>query len=706
MTTIINVLKNKHLPFLFAIPLFFSVYHYEGIVHDAVLYVTQYVYSINPLRFLGDPAFEFGNQDSLGFFSPIFGFFLELFGVSTGAFVYTILMQFACFVVVVFLVKSLLRRINQSIWVLPVTILLPVFFAHGIEFSHVSFFHYIELYACSRTLSTVLGMIALICLFDQKKLLSFFFILAGTAIHPITAGWCLPFWMFYFFPKTRIPVLVISLLFPLTFLLHWKTFDFFPEDWLIRPLVFSPSYELIAKNILLFVFFLILAIKFLSKEIRRISVALCLLIFIGFYWYIWGGAGEHIFLYQVQPWRVVWLPSIIAVPLGICSLTSSLRKAMRGKCITTADLAVILLLLSFLASRNLILISGIALILVVNKAKSISLKGWIGIFAAILFVGFLVQQYLTWCLQDFPSFFGFNYIEFYRIRDSFLFYQFAFSVAFIVYFVKQKKFIPAIILILYVFFSRFMLLPVLALFLAFFPKENKLKYFGGVLIIIVLMLFDGLIDVETRRQTLIEGVSRSFPWISIAAAMSLASIGFVKKFSYWGITVWLLVCSAVAVFCYNSYSVQWQKTESQIDKYLHESIFPQIRERGKMLFFVTGELGVEPRLQFLTGSYLSRSTVVGSVFSKEHYRTGLERSHLLYLRERASQVKEYYVYSAILQKLAEPDTLIDRVKFLCGLNEISHLVTDKTPLPFVKEDSAMVRTDQKVFLYGCTPSNR
>ena len=701
MITITNVLKNKYLPFLFAVPLFFSVYHYEGIVHDAILYVTQYVYSIDPLRFWSDPAFEFGNQDSLGFFSPFFGIFLELFGVSAGAFVYTILMQFAWFVVAVFFVKSLLCRIKQTIWVLPVTILLPVFFAHGIGFSRVAFFHYIELYACSRTLSTVLGMISLIFLFHQKKILSLFFIFAGTAIHPITAGWCLPFWMFYFFPKTRIPILVISLLFPLTFLLHWKAFDFFPKDWPARPLVFSPSYELVAKNILFFVFFMILAIKSVSKEIRRISVALCSLIFIGFYWYIWGGAGEHIFLYQVQTWRALWLPSIIAVPLGICSLTSSLRKAMKGECVTTVDLGVMLLLLSFLVSRNLILISVVALVLGINKAKVISLKGWIGIFAIFLFAGFLVQQYLTWCLQGFPMFLGFKYVEFYRIRDLFLFYQLVFSVAFVVYFVIHRKFIPAIILILYVFFSHFMLLPVLALFLAFFPKENKLRCCGGAFIIVTLMMLDGVIDVETRRSTLIEGMGRSFPWISIAAATSLASIVFIKKISYWGITVWLILCSAVAAFCYNNYSVQWQETESQVDQYLHESIFPQIKERGKMLFYVPGEFEDEPRLQFLTGSYLSRSTLIGSVFSREHYRTGLERSHLLYLRKRAPQIEKYYVYSDILQKIAEPDTLIDRAKFLCGLNEITHLVTDKTPLPFVKEDSAMVREDQKVFLYGC-----
>ena len=703
MVALTHVLKNKYLPFLFALPLVFSVCHYEGVVHDAILYVTQYVFSIDPLRFWGDPAFEYGNQDSLGFFSPILGIFLELLGVSTGAFIYTILMQFIWTLVAVFFVKSLLRRINQSAWLLPVTILLPAFFAYGIEFSHVSFYHYIESYACSRSLSTILGMAALIFLFNQKKILSLLFIFAGTAIHPITAGWVLPFWMFYFFPKTRIPVLVLSLVFPLTCLLHWKTFDFLPEDWLARPLAFHPDYELVAKDFALVAFFVILAKKTLSEEIRRISISLCLLILIGFYWHIWGGAGEHLFLYQVQTWRVVWLPSIIAAPLGICCFKDVLRKLQKGKCATTFDLGMMLLLLSFFAPRNVIFVSVLALILTMNRARLVSLKGWIGTFAVFLFVGYLVQQYLTWCLQGFPMFFGFKYAEIYRVRDSFLLYHFVFSIIFVVYFVVHRKILPAIILVLYMFFSRFMLLPVLALFLAFFPKENKWRFWGGVLVIVVMMLFDGLIDVESRRMTLIEGMCRSFPWICIASTMSLASVFLTKKFSYWSIAVWLLLCSVVAVISYSSCSFKKGEDDAQIDQYLHESIFPQVKERGKMLFYVSGQNEVEPRLQFLTGSYLSRSTLVGSVFNKGHYRVGLERSHLLYLRERAPKLQKYYVYGDILPKFANLDTLVDRVNFLCGLNEITHLVSDRTPLPFVKEDSAMARKDQKVFLYGCPP---
>ena len=701
MIAIINVLKNKYLPFLFAVPLFLSVYHYEGLVHDAVLYVTQYVYSIDPARFAYDPAFAFGNQDSLGFFSPFFGVFLELFGVSFGAFIYTILMQFAWIVVAVFCVKSLLRRINQSIWILPVTILLTVFFTHGMEFAHVHFFRYVETYACSRSLSVVLGMMGLVFLFNQKKFLSFLFILVGTVMHPITAGWCLPFWMFYFFPKTKTPVLIASLIFPFSYLLHLGPLDILPPDWLSRPLAFRPDYTDVSKLILLIVFFVIQARSSLNIEVKRISVPLIFLSFISFYWNVWGGYGEHIFLYQVQPWRFVWLPSLIAAPLGICCVKDVMRKMMKGNEVTTHDLSVLVLVLSFFSPRNLILVSALAVLLMIKKAKIISLKGWIVIFASFLLAGYLVQQYLTWCLQGFPSFLGFNYMELYRIRDAFLFYQFAFSVAFIVFFIVYRKYIPAGIMVLSIFLSQFMLLPVLSLFIAFFPKTNKIKYWGGILAIIPLMLFDGLIDVEVRRMTLIDGMCRSFPWICIASALSLASIASVKRISYWGMTSWLVVCSVIAVACYNNYSVKWQKKESRIDQYLHETIFPQVKERGKMLFYVSGEFEMEPRLQFLTGSYLTRSTLVGMILNKENYQVGLERSHLLYLKEKAPQLKKIYGFGEILSKLAVSDTLVDRVNFLCNMNEVTYLVTDQAPLPFVKEDSIKVRIDQEVFLYRC-----
>lgn len=700
MMSIIKILKNRYLPFLFAIPLFFSEYFYKGVLQDAVLYVTQYVNSIDSTRFLGDPAFAFGNQDSMGFFSPIFGLFIEFLGVAKGAFAYTFLMQTLWIVVFVFLIKSLLRSIKQRLWVLPVILVLTIIFANGMGFSHIFFFDYLPSYACSRSLSIVLGMAALALIFNQKKMLSLIFILIGTAIHPITAGWTLPFWMFYFFPKTKIPVAIVSALFPFSFVLHCGVFDIIPKDWIARPLELTVD-ESVSRYTLLLVFLGLQILRTHSAEIRRIVQSLFILTAIAFYWDLWGGYGEHLFLYQVQPWRAIWVPSLISAPLAVCCVKDSICNIVRTSSVSSYDLAMVLLLVSFFTTNNIIAVSLVAAALLVIRERSVTEKGFVATFAFVLLGGYLVQQYLTWCLQDFPAFFGFNYVEVCHLRDSFLFYLFVAVACFTVFFVQKKQFVPAILLILSVFLSRFMLLPVLPLFLYFFPKENKIKYWGGMVLIVIVIVFDGLIDVEARRSTMIDGMPWTFTWACVASIISYVTIYMTRWTSYYGIAIWILVCSIVAVISYNNHSANWLGKETVLDRYLHKPIFPQVKDRGRMLFYVSGPYIKEPRLQFMTGSYFTRAVLLGSIFNREHYRAALERSHLLYWKELRPQSDRFFTISDVIGKFANLDSLIDRVNFLCEVNEISHLVTDKISLPFAKEDSAMVNDSQMVFLYGC-----
>ena len=221
------------------------------------------------------------------------------------------------------------------------------------------------------------------------------------------------------------------------------------------------------------------------------------------------------------------------------------------------------------------------------------------------------------------------------------------------------------------------------------------------MLIVVMAAFDGMFDVETRRQTLFGGLPLCFPWVCFATAASFASIWLSKRFSYLSVSIWLMVCGVVAVMNYCIDCKKSLETEQQLDRYFHDSVFPQVKERGRMLFYVSGTYVSEPRLQFMTGSYFTSSVNVGAVFSKGHYRTALERSHLLYQKDYALQSHEFFHYEEVVNKLADVDTLIDRIFFLCGMGEITHLVTDKTGLPFVAEDSTMVNGNQKTYLYGC-----
>ncbi len=696
----LNVLKNKYLPFLFALPLFFCVYHYNGIIVDAVLYVTQYINSVDPARFVGDPAFEFGNQGALGFFSPIFGLFLEPLGVSVGAFVYTLTMQFAWIVAAVFMIKALLRLTWQRLWILPTTIMFVVFFSIGMGFSGIRFFQYVSTYACSRSLSIALGIGALALLFNQKKLLSLLFVLAGTAIHPITAGWCLPFWMFYYFPKTRIPVFVFSLIFPFSFLLHTGRLDQFPSDWLERPLPFSPNYEIISRFVLLFVFYAILFWRSRNTQVKRISFSVCLLTLIVCYWDAWGGFGEHIFLYQVQPWRAAWLLSVIAVPLGVCAIKDSIRAIVKCGTATTHDLGMAFFVVSFLTRGNVLLVTVVAGILLMRQKKTLALKEFVFAFASIVLGGYLVQQYLTWCVCGFHAFMGYNYHVVSHFRDSFLVYQLVFTVGFIVFFFRKKRFVLAGLLILSIFVSQFMLLPILPFFLFFFPKKSLFKYWGGAAFIVILIVFDGMFDVE-MRQTVMFGGLPLFSWVCFATLLSFVSVYLSKWIKYLGITVWLVVCSVIAVVNYVSTSANWLESKTILDYYQHKALFPQVRERGEILFVVSGPYEWEPRLRFMTGSYFYSSIMTGSIFNREHYRTALERGHLLYQKSRAPQSRAIYEFGDIINKLNITDTLVDRFSFLCKEKEIKYLVSDKIDLPFVVEDKSIVPVDLQVYLHKC-----
>jgi hypothetical protein len=704
MISLLSILRNKYLPFLFALPLFLSVYWYRGIVMDAILYVTQYAYSIDPSRFLGDSAFDFGNQGSLGFFSPIFGVFLERFGVSTGSFIYTLLMQLIWIVAFVFFVNGLLRLNRQRLWTLPVVILLACVFANGAPFSHVSWFHYLASYACSRSLSIALGLGGMVLLFNQRRYLSLILILVGTAVHPLTAGWCLPLWVFFLFPKMKIPIVVFAVLFPFSFLFHVGVFDTYPTDWLARPLSIL-GYERLSIYVFLFVFFLLQIKLSRIKQIRNMSVSMCALIAIAFYWELWAGLGEHILLYQVQPWRALWLPSLVAAPLGICLVKDSFRGYLKKRIVSTRDLGVVLLVLSFFVSIHLFSILFASVMLLMLKGRILSLKGVAVAYGAIIFGGYLVQQYLTWYLQGFPSFGSVHFMLLYHIRDSFFVYQFVFTVVLIVLFLKKRFFLSALLLFS-IFFARFMLLPTLPLFMVLFPKEKKAQYWGGISVIILLIALDGAIDAELRNRFLTQGFARGLSTACIMAAFLFVSIYLSKKFSYKAITVCLLMCGVYALVGYSCHATSILKREKQLDLYLHSTIFPQIGERGRVLFYVSGDYLTNPRLQFMTGSYFNEVARVGAIFYKGHYRNSLERSHLLYWKKRVPESSAYFEYATISAKLAEADTLIDRVNFLCETREIHHLVTDKGQLPFAKEDSAMVCGSQKVYLYACPPDGR
>ena len=80
--------------------------------------------------------------------------------------------------------------------------------------------------------------------------------------------------IFCFFPKTKIPIVVASLLVPLSGWLHLGVLDFLPMDWLERPLEFQPDYVFFSRTLVLLSFFGIVAKWSANERIREISFSL------------------------------------------------------------------------------------------------------------------------------------------------------------------------------------------------------------------------------------------------------------------------------------------------------------------------------------------------------------------------------------------------------------------------------------------------
>ena len=141
--------------------------------------------------------------------------------------------------------------------------------------------------------------------------------------------------------------------------------------------------------------------------------------------------------------------------------------------------------------------------------------------------------------------------------------------------------------------------------------------------------------------------------------------------------------------------------EKQMDAFFETPIFPQVRDRGKLLFSVDFESPNPSRMNFMTGAYADVSIVVGEIFYKEQYKESKRRqSALLTGSNQKDDLND--LHERINKIYTNPDTLLARVHYLCGAGEITHFATDYADMPLPKQDSLYLSVKNKyVYLYGC-----
>ena len=138
-----------------------------------------------------------------------------------------------------------------------------------------------------------------------------------------------------------------------------------------------------------------------------------------------------------------------------------------------------------------------------------------------------------------------------------------------------------------------------------------------------------------------------------------------------------------------------------MESFLYKPIFPQVKDRGKLLFVVDNEGPLQSRFNFLTGAYGDASIYVGDIFYKGQYlesnrrRTALLTGDAKPVSLEGYENKVHLVYTNL-------DTLHKRVGYLCSIGDITHLATDYSNMNFVKVDSSYLDVKRKlVYLYQC-----
>ncbi len=713
----IALLKNKWLPFVLGIPLFFCLHHYEGIVGDARLYLLQVIHSWFPERFVNDPPFMFGNQDSYSIFSLFYGFVLDIFPVDSGTMFFTLWGQCLWLLAAFYFIYQFSRRLKIRLWFTPLVLCFIVYSGHLMPNDHISFWTIVESFNASRLYSVAIAIWGLGFLIADKKYISLVTFLFGTTIHPLTAGWCLPLWLFLYYPKARFPIAAVSALLPLTFLLHKGVFDIYPEDWGNCTHDHPVKFLMLWRETLAVIFFGVFVPKFTRNEkLLKLTKSAFGVLLIGFYWSATGGVAKHILIYQVQTWRVEWLFFILAMPIFAYLVHEQVRLLLheQEKILTSRHIALLLMgFAMFMPAPCSVAALGAIILLCVSE------KRWNQecsmIFLSILCVlSAAAQELANAILSGIIRFPLTNWTNLFKEIDNCFVLQLSCIVGIFaqcVYKAMIKKIDVGlswglvIALLLYVVFPQFQLLPVTLTVFAFsLSKKIRMRYF---VLFLLLLLGDSLFCTEYRQTNILIGIPKVFlnSFVSAIPVIIVIVVFFINVSNGMRRTA-LVMCLVVlitnAVIGYDKRSVSLREAEANIELFKKNTIFPQIKNRGKMLYHVSGEYVHDSRMQFLTGSYFAESTPVGEPLFQGQFNEERKRiNYILYKELRGYIAKKGDWEHFVKDSLSRRDILYDRFAFLCSINEVSHIVSS-IPMPNLESKDVYNMDDYKtIYLYGC-----
>lgn len=703
--------EKKWLIYLCSVLLFLTFVRYKGYDFDAALYLLQVMNYLQPERFVNDVPFMFGNQDSFSLFSPIVAAAFKIFGVNIGGIVTTLFLQLAFASSIIALVYRWFKSVDAIKWIFPVILLMFALLANK-EYGPPGFYlPMFEPVLVARLFSEVLVIAGFIFFFEKNRYASLVLFVFASLMHPLMGGWALVLWLFYHFPKWRIPVLAITFFSPLSGFLHVGRLDFYPSDW--KPIFFRPDWDDILLYSGLLIFWLAMFRHFKEGKFAGLSISLFWVSLAGFYLQFAGSYLEHIFLFQIQPFRVQWLSTILVIPVFAVFVHDCLEN---GEKINLRNYAGIALgLCSVAGNQWALLLAGCLLVICspIGLYDKIELPSrWIKIFFAAGLVFLLINSVLCNFIQlSIEQGVGNTNlaVSWMSIPGYLSVVERILLISFALICISQKKYGYALIFGVAFCCNGLKILPLVGLILYLIPNLNiSMKKF--LLACSISVSFFEILNSIHKPNSLEQLPLENAPVACVAlfVVLTVAFLGqmSIRKDSHGRITlvpliVLLVSLSAWDVYRWDSRNEDAVLNEKQMDAFFKGLIFPQVEDRGKILFTVDYESPIPSRMNFMTGAYADESIYVGEVFYKGQFLESNRRRNAL-LRG-SSQMGSLSRYSEKMIRIYHnPDTLLARVEYLCGANEITHFVTDYANMSLTKEDSVFLEVKRKyVWLYGC-----
>jgi hypothetical protein len=294
---------------------------YAGIYHDAQLYTIQALARVHPAELAQDVFLRYGSQDRFTLFSPLYAAAIRTLGLGPAAATLTFLFHCAFAAALLMLARRLLP--GHLVWVgLGLVCVVPL--TYGAQ----KVFFVMEDFVTPRLLAQALVLVALAALLDRSYSLALLAVLGAGLVHPIMAltGCAVGVFVEPLFARRRKAVLIgaallggagfalltqqqVQLRFdeawwslvhgglPYLFPLEWRKFDW-ARVLVVATVLFAGMRRLPGGpartmcRAALFASFAAIALNIVGSDLLRL-----------------------VLITQLQPWRVLWLASTIALLL-------------------------------------------------------------------------------------------------------------------------------------------------------------------------------------------------------------------------------------------------------------------------------------------------------------------------------------------------------------------------------------------------------